>query len=111
MIRRPPRSTLFPYTTLFRSHFRSALVFGFTAGMWPVFWMVHQWRAHGDLLFSLRHNRASIPDQLAGNPSHAGLYQVLLPPGVIFLTPTPPAVLGGFYAFLLAVSEIGKAHA
>src|SRR5258707_3131886 len=25
MIRRPPRSTLFPYTTLFRSHRRSAL--------------------------------------------------------------------------------------
>src|SRR5258707_5149337 len=24
MIRRPPRSTLFPYTTLFRSHHRSA---------------------------------------------------------------------------------------
>src|SRR5437588_1017385 len=24
MIRRPPRSTLFPYTTLFRSHLRSA---------------------------------------------------------------------------------------
>src|SRR5258707_10456772 len=24
MIRRPPRSTLFPYTTLFRSHFRDA---------------------------------------------------------------------------------------
>src|SRR2546426_6782352 len=26
MIRRPPRSTLFPYTTLFRSHARVALV-------------------------------------------------------------------------------------
>src|SRR3712207_7382791 len=26
MIRRPPRSTLFPYTTLFRSHVREALV-------------------------------------------------------------------------------------
>src|SRR2546427_6698140 len=26
MIRRPPRSTLFPYTTLFRSHERSARV-------------------------------------------------------------------------------------
>src|SRR3712207_8751902 len=26
MIRRPPRSTLFPYTTLFRSHTRCALV-------------------------------------------------------------------------------------
>src|SRR2546430_10239875 len=25
MIRRPPRSTLFPYTTLFRSHFQSQL--------------------------------------------------------------------------------------
>src|SRR5258705_5777551 len=25
MIRRPPRSTLFPYTTLFRSHFAQAL--------------------------------------------------------------------------------------
>src|SRR2546427_6852606 len=25
MIRRPPRSTLFPYTTLFRSHFQKAL--------------------------------------------------------------------------------------
>src|SRR2546427_2016775 len=24
MIRRPPRSTLFPYTTLFRSHFRAS---------------------------------------------------------------------------------------
>src|SRR5260221_7933817 len=32
MIRRPPRSTLFPYTTLFRSHFTIAFsepVFGF----------------------------------------------------------------------------------
>src|SRR5258707_6485126 len=26
MIRRPPRSTLFPYTTLFRSHFASVAV-------------------------------------------------------------------------------------
>src|SRR3712207_7885755 len=26
MIRRPPRSTLFPYTTLFRSHFRREAV-------------------------------------------------------------------------------------
>src|SRR5258705_6369431 len=26
MIRRPPRSTLFPYTTLFRSHFRIFLM-------------------------------------------------------------------------------------
>src|SRR3989475_9375393 len=31
MIRRPPRSTLFPYTTLFRSHRRDSLV----ALFWP----------------------------------------------------------------------------
>src|SRR5256885_8363242 len=29
MIRRPPRSTLFPYTTLFRSHVSAALGLGF----------------------------------------------------------------------------------
>src|ERR1022692_4086282 len=28
MIRRPPRSTLFPYTTLFRSHLSSACQYG-----------------------------------------------------------------------------------
>src|SRR3712207_7991430 len=31
MIRRPPRSTLFPYTTLFRSHFRCS---GTQTGPW-----------------------------------------------------------------------------
>src|SRR3712207_7189195 len=30
MIRRPPRSTLFPYTTLFRSDFRSLWIIGTT---------------------------------------------------------------------------------
>src|SRR2546429_4722886 len=30
MIRRPPRSTLFPYTTLFRSHRQAAAVLGGT---------------------------------------------------------------------------------
>src|SRR3712207_7208305 len=34
MIRRPPRSTLFPYTTLFRSRYR-------TAGSGPVVLLVH----------------------------------------------------------------------
>src|ERR1039458_8371057 len=54
MIRRPPRSTLFPYTTLFRS---------FLAGLAPIFWLC--WRAwnqhltrseeHTSELQSLRH--------------------------------------------------------
>src|SRR2546429_5626529 len=32
MIRRPPRSTLFPYTTLFRSHFDARVAFDFPPG-------------------------------------------------------------------------------
>src|SRR5258708_31523208 len=37
MIRRPPRSTLFPYTTLFRSHFS---VLGFPVRVHPLFWLM-----------------------------------------------------------------------
>src|SRR2546425_5781634 len=33
MIRRPPRSTLFPYTTLFRSYFAGASLFVFGSGL------------------------------------------------------------------------------
>src|SRR3712207_9304152 len=35
MIRRPPRSTLFPYTTLFRSRLRGRVVIGHKTGDWP----------------------------------------------------------------------------
>src|SRR5258708_14867899 len=35
MIRRPPRSTLFPYTTLFRSEFRHR---GLAAGSYALIW-------------------------------------------------------------------------
>src|SRR3712207_7589804 len=34
MIRRPPRSTLFPYTTLFRSH--AAIAMGTLSGGWRI---------------------------------------------------------------------------
>src|SRR6266550_5521075 len=34
MIRRPPRSTLFPYTTLFRSHTHPARRSGILPGIW-----------------------------------------------------------------------------
>src|SRR3712207_7280608 len=46
MIRRPPRSTLFPYTTLFRSSRRSPLIHGDRR---PVITLPSgAWRAHGD---------------------------------------------------------------
>src|SRR5260221_9474959 len=36
MIRRPPRSTLFPYTTLFRSHFERTNVLVLFQGLAPI---------------------------------------------------------------------------
>src|SRR2546427_7858716 len=51
MIRRPPRSTLFPYTTLFRSHRRRA------AGR-PAVLQVREPAAHGRLQDTRRLQRA-----------------------------------------------------
>src|SRR3989442_10096694 len=39
MIRRPPRSTLFPYTTLFRSMFRSSNAVNFTFALAVSLWL------------------------------------------------------------------------
>src|SRR5689334_25059025 len=36
MVRRPPRSTLFPYTTLFRSHFFTTALGGKFAELWYI---------------------------------------------------------------------------
>src|SRR5260370_31543429 len=36
MIRRPPRSTLFPYTTLFRSPSQSFPTYGKDSPVWPI---------------------------------------------------------------------------
>src|SRR2546427_4531051 len=38
MIRRPPRSTLFPYTTLFRSAVLQKTPFSFDVSVWEFFW-------------------------------------------------------------------------
>src|SRR5258708_31245288 len=42
MIRRPPRSTLFPYTTLFRSA-ASQLVYSFEVGLCQACWYRKRW--------------------------------------------------------------------
>src|SRR2546426_3320850 len=46
MIRRPPRSTLFPYTTLFRSG-----ATGFTGSAWQAYWTVRV-RPRGSVSFA-----------------------------------------------------------
>src|SRR5258705_5671859 len=61
MIRRPPRSTLFPYTTLFRSAFMAKLPWaGFGAGTEggkakPEIWKEQRSEEHTSELQSLRH--------------------------------------------------------
>src|SRR3712207_9542460 len=54
MIRRPPRSTLFPYTTLFRSEKRLQAVYGWTLQVLDHF-------GKGNYSFSLH---ADIPDDI-----------------------------------------------
>src|SRR5258708_28829629 len=61
MIRRPPRSTLFPYTTLFRSTDREVETYGVTVSkqmcdkpLAPLFWPYDEVAPHWDRLM-LRH--------------------------------------------------------
>src|SRR2546426_5091447 len=60
MIRRPPRSTLFPYTTLFRSKIRVDLAGGVERGAPPV----HRPRA--DLVLADREERLEPEQVIAG---------------------------------------------
>src|SRR3989454_2639089 len=56
MIRRPPRSTLFPYTTLFRSHQRSSI----SCGADP------RWAGGGSACRSRRRLRYTAQERTAG---------------------------------------------
>src|SRR5437762_5695973 len=89
MIRRPPRSTLFPYTTLFRSSVRDldevrALGFQFAAAHVSVSHAyVHMvdfglpvkvgglWVKPGDLVHADQHGVVSIPKEIAGQVAEA----------------------------------------
>src|SRR3712207_8088706 len=57
MIRRPPRSTLFPYTTLFRSHRLNACGYSLGAKFtpswmdWPMFYEGNPWVIEPGMVF------------------------------------------------------------
>src|SRR2546426_7203019 len=56
MIRRPPRSTLFPYTTLFRSAALVAAAFGIALSKWvstSIGSLIRKKRARGEALVAL----------------------------------------------------------
>src|SRR3712207_8186107 len=66
MIRRPPRSTLFPYTTLFRSH-RTPVVGVHQREAPQVASLIQVWRAgHGEMD---EHPRQRVPESGTGNPA------------------------------------------
>src|SRR3712207_8231363 len=75
MIRRPPRSTLFPYTTLFRSHARRL---GIAALHGPR--VVEHDPAHERLLPALRRGRRRGADRKSTrlNSSHANISYAVL---------------------------------
>jgi Dolichyl-phosphate-mannose-protein mannosyltransferase len=82
---------------------RSLAVFGFSAGLWPVFWMIHEWREWGNPLYFLSYNGHSVAgQQLAIVPGHASLlYQVSLLPLAVALTLTPFVAVAALYGMAL----------
>src|SRR3712207_8876401 len=123
MIRRPPRSTLFPYTTLFRSkalklsaYFLAGVVIALTVGVTITY-----------TLATALGNSISLGDSSNGG-SLGNIIQYLLVGLLVFLaiknyvgreTIEPPRWLGAlqnagprtaFTTGLLLLSEIGRAH-
>jgi len=85
-----------------RGYWKALLAYAVTSGAWPIFWSIRSWLLTGHPFYGLADNRASIPTQLAVNPSHRTLYELALSPGVIVLTLTPVAVAGTLYGLWLS---------
>src|SRR5258708_14841127 len=68
MIRRPPRSTLFPYTTLFRSHFDGPGAALFERGVIEV----RVWIGVQDLMRKLRRHRSVDGEAADASFGHIG---------------------------------------
>jgi len=59
-----------------------------TAGLWPVFWMVYQWKVFSKPLYGVTMNYGWVPQQMAVM-NRSLLYRLALPPGVLLITLTP----------------------
>lgn len=73
----------------------SVLIFGITAGAWPLSWMAYCWRQFGDPLYQITDTHRRVAILLSKQPqSHA--YEVLLIPAVLLLALSPFAVGAAF---------------
>src|SRR5256885_7850439 len=89
MIRRPPRSTLFPYTTLFRSVAMGVYSLALLALCWRTFSETRQAPAE------------SAPVLVPVSVSAGGVRQVIADPGFCAWTALAAATYGGIFCFLL----------
>lgn len=83
---------------------RSALVFGATGGIWPVFILVYAWHRFGDPLYLVNLNRLQAVKFIAANPI-SPIYQLALPPSVLLLSLSPLAVVGAVYGLATSFSS------
>src|SRR3712207_9520643 len=94
MIRRPPRSTLFPYTTLFRSEGRPDLtIFNIPVWAFPHFSMLAAEATRGPLLLFSNINPEQ-PGMVGMLAAAGGLDQIGRPYGRAWGHVSDPAVLG-----------------
>ena len=91
-----------------RRQLHSILLFGATAGSWPVFWMLYVWAKMGHPFFFVNQSSASVKEQLV-SAHRSALYLLTLSPGVIVLTLSPLVVAASLYAlFLRSPGHLGR---
>ncbi|HTZ74127.1 MAG TPA: glycosyltransferase family 39 protein [Candidatus Aquilonibacter sp.] len=87
-----------------RRRIREVLLFGCLAGLWPVFWMLYQWKFFSKPLYGVTMNYAWVPQQLTGL-SRSMLYRFALPPGVLLITLTPVVLAAALYGMWLSLRQ------
>ena len=83
-------------------HVREVFVFGSIAGLWPLFWMIYQWKNFGKPLYGVTKNYGWVAEQVTAAQTST-LYHLVLPPGVILLTLSPLVVAAAFYGLALGL--------
>jgi hypothetical protein len=83
---------------------RSALVFGATGGLWPVFILAYAWHRFGNPMYLVNLNRSAAIGFIAANPI-SPIHQLALTPSVLLLTLSPLAVAGAVYGLANSFSS------
>lgn len=85
-------------------HFQEILLFGSLASLWPLFWMIYQWKHYAKPLYGVTMNYGWVATQIAFG-QRSTLYRLALPPGVILLTLTPVILIAALYGLAYRLRE------